>query len=341
MTTFAENRTLARRDFLVLAAVAAGGALPRALRAGITQPVQTTFDWTRIAPNVHVAFGSGGNSLLVTRAGEALLVDTKVAAFGGVLRREASALGAAVRCVVNTHHHGDHIGGNDAFTNDVLTVAQTKAKDRVLRDVAASLARLKGAPVDAYATGLRRSGFDVRITPEGRADIEAFIRAIESAKPEQFAPTVTFDTERELRAAGYAIHVHHVTPGHTDNDVIVHIPELNVLHAGDLLFNQHHTFVDVSAGASTAGWDRCLAKALELCNASTVVVAGHGPTTDRAGLQRQRDYFNRLRDVVASAKREGKSRTDVVALKPAPFADLAWPGLLADTLGVLYDESSR
>jgi glyoxylase-like metal-dependent hydrolase (beta-lactamase superfamily II) len=299
---------------------------------------ETGFRWETVTPAARVAYGTGGNSLAVIRGGDALLIDTKVAAFGQVLAREIRGFGATVRSVVNTHHHGDHSGGNDAFTSSAQVVAQARGKDRAVKGAEDSIARLKGASVDAYATGLRQSGFDVRITPEVRRDIEQFVAALDRAKPDAFGPTQTFDVEHEFRAAGYTVQLKHVTPSHTDNDLIVYLPELDLLHAGDLLFNGHHTFVDVSAGASTRGWDQSLAAAIAMCKPTTRVIAGHGPVTDRAGLQRQRDYFNQLREAASAAIKQGKTRAEVTALKPAAVANLAWPELLVETLGVIYDE---
>jgi glyoxylase-like metal-dependent hydrolase (beta-lactamase superfamily II) len=334
---------LARREFVSLAALGiattASGVLPRFAFAA--PRIADTFDWKPVGQHARVAFGSGGNSLVVARRGEALLVDTKVAGFGAILRREANVAGAAVRLVVNTHHHGDHVGGNDAFTPNALTVGQAKQKERIIAAAAGTLQRLKGAPVQRYADALRQSGFDVRLTPEGEKDIAAFISAIESTRPEAFSPSETFDTERELRVGDFTVQLHHVSAGHTDNDVIVFVPEMNILHAGDLLFHRHNTFVDTSVGATTLGWDRCLAAAINMCNASTSVIAGHGEVTDRRGLQEQRDYFNKLRDVVTAAMKDGKSRADIITLKPTEFAQHAWPELLSATLGVLYDELSR
>ena len=69
-----------------------------------------------------------------------------------------------------------------------------------------------------------------------------------------------------------------------------------------------------------------------------MVVGGHGPVTNRAGLQRQRDYFDRLREAAGAAIRAGRTRAEVVALKPAALRDLEWPELQAQTLGVIHDE---
>jgi glyoxylase-like metal-dependent hydrolase (beta-lactamase superfamily II) len=343
MSTPRPSSPRSRRDFVATVARAASLALVpnpfRDLRQA--RQAETAFRWETVTPSARVAYGIGGNSLVVTRGSDALVVDTKVSAFGRVLAREIQSFGATVSAVVNTHHHGDHTGGNDAFAPAAQIVAQSRAKARVLAGATGTITRLKGASVDAYAAGLRASGFDVRITPEARRDVEQFVAALDTAKPESFAPTVTVDAEREIRAAGYVVQLKHVTPAHTDNDLIVYLPELDILHAGDLLFNGHHTFVDVSAGASTRGWDRTLAAAIAMCTPATRVIAGHGPVTDRTGLQRQRDYFDRLRDAVSAAMRDGKPRTEVITLKPAGIGELEWPALLAETLGVIYDEMAK
>jgi len=336
--------TPTRRDFLAVAALVAGSALvpsPLLARLARRRPAEPAFRWESLGPSARVAYGTGGNSLVVMNRGEALLVDTKVNGWGQVLDRETRAFGATIRTVVNTHHHGDHTGGNDAFGRTATTVAHARAKERVLASVGDSLKRLKGAPFDAYVDGLRQSGFDVAVSPEVRADVERFIASLDRVTPASFAPTITFEKEHELRAAGYVVQIAHATPAHTDNDVVVRIPELDLLHAGDLLFNAHHAFVDTSAGATTVGWDRALAAAIALCDRDTRVVAGHGAVTDRAGLQRQRDYFDRLRDAVGAAIRDGRSRDEITKLRPAAVAGFAWPEILAMTLGVVYDEISR
>ena len=342
MSNASRSAAPSRRDFLTLVSSAASLALiPNPLHALIrSQDAETAFRWERLSNDVRVAYGSGGNSLAVIRGRDALLIDTKVAGFGQVLVHELQSFGATARTVINTHHHGDHSGGNDAFTATADVVAQSRAKPRAVKSAQDSLERLKGAKVDQYAAALRESGFDVRTTKLVQRDVEQFIASLDRIKPESFAPTTTVDVEREIRAVGTTVQLKHVTPSHTDNDLIVYLPELDLLHAGDLLFNEHHTFVDVSAGASTRGWDQSLAAAIAMCKPTTRVIAGHGPVTDRGGLQRQRDYFDRLREAATAAIKEGKSRAEVTALKPAAVANLEWPALLADTLGVIYDELS-
>lgn len=332
-----DRQPVSRREFIVVAGLAATGMVPES-RARLRRQPAMSLRWETLAPGVRVASNSGGNSLLVVRGDDALLVDSKVAGFGSVLRRES---GANIRTVINTHHHGDHAGGNHAFSGTAALVAQARARERIAASATATLGALKGASVDAYANGLRRLGFEVSLTPEARRDVEQFLTSIETLKADAWLPSTTVDRERELRAAGYVVQLTHVTPSHTDNDLIVFLPELNVLHAGDLLFNEHHPFVDTSAGASTLGWDRSLAAAIAMCNAETRVVGGHGPVTDRTGLQRQRNYFDAMRAVVTDGIREGKTRAEVVALRPGAVAGYGFESLLGMTLGVLYDEVTR
>src|SRR5215217_5091251 len=84
-----------RRDFVMVVARASSLALvPNPLRNLLrTQQAETTFRWEALTPAVRVAYGSGGNSLVVVRGNEALLIDTKVTAFGQVLSREIRGFG--------------------------------------------------------------------------------------------------------------------------------------------------------------------------------------------------------------------------------------------------------
>src|SRR5690242_27862 len=135
MSNITRSDAPTRRDFLTLVSSAASLAfVPNPFRTLLRlQEPESAFRWERLSNDVRVAYGSGGNSLAAIRGRDALLIDTKVAAFGQVLAHELQSFGATARTVINTHHHGDHSGGNDAFTRTADVVAQARAKPRAVK----------------------------------------------------------------------------------------------------------------------------------------------------------------------------------------------------------------
>ena len=139
---------MTRRTFNLgaLASAAGGGLLAPGwlLRAARAQGGEA-LSASEIAPGVRVIMGRGGNALVAAGDGGALLIDCKVAGAGGALRALAEEGGTPLRAVINTHHHGDHTGGNPAFTPDLPVHAHRSCRPRVRAQVAA-----RGETPDPY-----------------------------------------------------------------------------------------------------------------------------------------------------------------------------------------------
>ncbi|HKK93783.1 MAG TPA: MBL fold metallo-hydrolase [Longimicrobiales bacterium] len=320
-----------RREFTgMMLAGAAGLALPGRLGASPWRQ-DTYFTWQEVAPGVRAAIGGGGNVLLVASGGEALVSDAKNLGLGHTLRREAEAFGTPVTVAVNTHHHGDHIGGNVAFAGDLPLIANPNAQRRV-REQAEAIAGQTNDRISQTIDRMSQEGVDPRVID----DLIEEARSIERASAEDLTPNETFETEREVRVGDRTVLLRHVGAGHTDNDVFLHLPEVNVIHTGDLLFVGRHGFMDQNGGVDSEGWQRSLRAMIDLCDADTVVVSGHGEIVGRAGLERQYEYFDQLRAAVETAVSEGRSKDEVEALQPDSLADIS--GSPARNLGVVYDE---
>jgi len=333
---------ISRRQFAALTSIAAIGVmssdrrvLARSARFGLPA-AGTYFDWKPAGEGAWVGMGEGGNTLIVASKGEMMLVDTKFAAFSSGLRREAEATAKAagdakLTLVINTHHHGDHTGGNIGFSADLPIIAQEKAKPRIISQLDRYKQTLKG--------GISQLGKSDK--PEAAALLEDAMKLGEQAdslKAEQWAPTKTFASDHELTLGERKVTLRHFGTGHTDNDAIVHIPSLNLIHAGDLLFHKLHPVMDVSAGSNSKGWIESVTKIAELCDDKTVVVPGHGEITDKLGLLGQITYFEKIRAAVEAAIGEGKSREDVMKLTPDEFKSFGNDGRRPVVLGAIFDE---
>ena len=330
--------TLSRRQFAALglssfaAFTLSGRLLAEGEKAGEPAP-SPFFAWTEPLPGLFVGSEGGGNVLVLGNGTESFLIDTKNPGLGATLKREAAARAGRISTVILTHHHRDHVGGVSAFTKDSAVVSHTAARQRILDQVDAIV-----AAADATFKGLDNAP---KPTPkEVRDEIEAFIEELTKVSANDFAPTRTVEKDGEtLKIAGHDIVLRHLGPGHTDNDIAVYLPESNVLHTGDLLFHKLHPFVDRPAGATTKGWQSVLKALHEMCNDRTIVVPGHGEVTNRAAIQAQIDYFDKMREAVTHAKNvESMTKIEVSTLMPGAFADYGFKQILPRVLTAIYEE---
>ena len=99
-------------------------------------------------------------------------------------------------------------------------------------------------------------------------------------------PTRAFSGRLELDIGGRKVELIEVGPAHTHGDLIVHVPDARTVFAADVAF----------IGSTPVMWvgplDRWL-RALDVIEAlePEVVIPGHGPVTDVAGLATLRAYW--------------------------------------------------
>ncbi|MEV6693091.1 MBL fold metallo-hydrolase [Micromonospora sp. NPDC051196] len=246
------------------------------------------------------------NVTLVLGDGEALLVDT-LSTVG-----QAVELSAAVRAVtgdpltlVNTHHHFDHCFGNATLSADgPRPVWAHEMAAAVLRDDPERLRR------EAYAE-LRDEH------PELAAQLDEVT---------VLAPTHTVRTEATLDVGGRRVVLRHPGRGHTDADLVVHVPDADVLIVGDLVEQSGPPAFEDSYPLQ---WPEAVAELLRWANPATVVVPGHGEPVDVEFVRAQHAQLVELAWLIR-AGHTGSAPPERVAAD-APFP--ARPALLATRRG--------
>jgi cyclase len=237
--------------------------------------------------------GAGGN--IGVSAGEdgIFLIDDQYAPLTDKIRAAVAELhDGAIRFVLNTHWHGDHTGGNEHLGRaGTLIVAHENVRERM--------------------------------------SVEQFMARFDRTEPPSLKaalPVVTYGDAVTFHLNGDEAHAFHVPPAHTDGDSIVHFREANVLHMGDVYFAAGYPFVDLGSGGSATGVLAAVERALELADAETRVIPGHGPLSDRAGLESYRDMLRGVIGRVEALVAEGKSLEEVQAAKPTAAYDETWGG---------------
>lgn len=304
--------------------------------AGATGAGESFFPWKEVGKGVHAVVDpeTGGNTLLALGSDGALLIDTKFAAVGKALAREGGAMGVRLRHAVNTHHHADHTGGNWAFNAaGVGLVAHAKAGARVLANWDGYAGQVRGGV--RFVGGLERPGQDRVIEEAGALSV-----ALAQMDAGDWVPTNLMSGDRAtLEFGGRTAELTHFGRGaHTDNDVVVFLPESNTLHTGDLVFNGLHPFFDPGGGATALGWVETLDAARALCDGKTVVVPGHGPIGDAGVIDAQRDYLRRLIDAVRQEIDAGATREEAAAKSWAFMEGLGFEHVRSRAIGAVYDE---
>ena len=155
------------------------------------------------------------------------------------------------------------------------------------------------------------------------------------AKP--VAPVVTYDREYKLRMGGVEVHLFHFGNAHTDNDTVVHFPDMKIVAVGDL-YTADVPEPDFAGGGSLAGWGPVLDELLKLD--FEVVVPSVGPLVARADLAAFKGKIDSLTARARALVQQGVAKDQLLAQLKTD--DLGWRlNFTADQVDRLYADLSR
>lgn len=185
--------------------------------------------------------------------------------------------------LLNTHHHGDHSGGNIAFKDLVKTIV---AHTNSLTNQKAAAAKNK-------------------------------------SEDKQLYPNETYDTTLTKKVGKEKVTLHYFGAGHTNGDSIIHFEKANVVHMGDLVFNRRHPFVDKTAGANIKSWIEVLNKTVSKFGDETKFVCGHAGKDfsveiSKADITLFATYLQNVLTFVAQQKAEGKTKEQILKSTEIP-----------------------
>jgi glyoxylase-like metal-dependent hydrolase (beta-lactamase superfamily II) len=270
-----QRRHFLRNTGLAAGALALGHQKVLAALAG-----QQEYKITMLRNDAGIFTEKGGTILFHASKKGLIVVDSQFPDQAGHLIAELKKMqDKPVDLLINTHHHGDHTGGNIAF---------------------------KGIAKKVVGHENCLSNYK-RVTEEKK-----------DADKQLFQDTTFTDTWTE-KVAGEKIMAHYFGAGHTSGDALIHFENANVVHVGDLMFNRVYPFIDRKAGASFKNWINVLDKARKTFqDKDTIFVFGHGSNNavtgtanDLAGLQ---NYIEKLLATVQDAIKAGKSKDEILAI---------------------------
>lgn len=260
--------------------------------APMASPADVKIETTELAPGIYLLTGRGGNIALTVGVDGAAIIDDQFDDMAPKIRAAVSLLSPSpVKFVINTHLHGDHTGGNDAFGKaGAVIIAQENVRKRL------------GTP---------------QVNPSSNQPI--------AARAREALPVVTFADAATLHFNDDDLEFKHLPNAHTETDIFVRFRKANIVHMGDM-FTGGFPFIDGNTGGTLDGFIKAHEAVLPTLDDRTQVIRGHGPVGNKAELQAYHDMLVAVRDRIARLVKAGKSQDDVVAARPTKEFEAKYGG---------------
>lgn len=249
------------------------------------QDAPLRFKSTEVAPGIYMLEGdggfAGGNIGLLVGDEHIVLVDDGLEPFAPALIDAVTEVaGHPIDFVINTHIHGDHIGGNAALSAEGATIV---AHDNTRIHLIA----------------------DAEFGPEG-------------------LPVMTFSDAVTFHVNGHEAFIFHIEAAHTDGDAVIHYRNVNVIQAGDIMFNHLFPFIDLDNGGTVDGYIAGQQRILMMADDETIIIPGHGPLATKADLERDLDVLIDCKARIKALVDQGKSESEVHAANPLAVYHEGW-----------------
>lgn len=264
-------------------------------------------DSLHVQGNVHMLVGAGGNVTLNIGDDGVLVVDTQFADMAERIIAEIREVAGPrpIRYVVNTHAHGDHIGGNEAISAAGAQI--------VSGNFAGQINFRTGGGNPAFIIAHENTLRWIEAPPGGG-----------EAPPYAAWPTdVFFGEQKDFYFNGEPIIFLHQPNAHTDGDIFVFHRGSDVVSTGDAYVNSGFPTLDVARGGSIQGYLNALNNLLDIMvpfdkqEGGTYAIPGHGRLADEADVVEMRDMVTIIRDRIQALIDDGMSEDEVVAARPA------------------------
>ena len=139
-------------------------------------------------------------------------------------------------------------------------------------------------------------------------------------------PSITFRKQLSLNLGNQLIELIHLPSGHTDGDIAVWLPKLNVLHTGDPYMSHDYPLIDQGNKGSISDLIKTISKLLKVTNQETLIIPGHGDLSSRSDLIEYRYMLKSISSDVERMKAMGLSLRQVQQQKPTQKFDSRWEG---------------
>lgn len=269
--------------------------------------------------------GAWSNAGFIDLGSETLVFDTfNTPTAAAELKNQAEKYtGNKVKYVVNSHYHGDHVFGNQVFSDAVIISTGTTRNWFEERNILGPLED------ERKETALYLRQLQQQILAEQNSTRKASLTNQQQEmekllhdlpKLEMAIPTVTFEKHLTIQGSKRSIELHCFGGGHTASDAIMYVPDSEVLFAADLVTeNLHVPIYDPAAF-------RSLLNKISAFDVKTLI-PGHGNVGGEELLAPIMDYLDLLDRSSKEAVANGKTLEEFIKAFAVPARYQNWRGI--------------
>ena len=260
------------------------------------------YDWMHV--NITVVGGEAGLLMVDTHGSERM---------ARTVADDVRRLGAGPPTgVINTHEHWDHTFGNVVMLEEFGTMpvhAHDWAAEHTIESGEQAKQQFRAQPDDPHAEEV----LETRVVAADR----------------------TFSSVRILDLGDRQVELIHPGRGHTAGDLVVRVPDADVLAAGDLVEQSDPPFI--GADSWPFEWPTTVDLVLGFLGDATVVVPGHGKLVDKEFVLDQRTELGVIAETIRDLAGRGVPVDQALATGEWP-----WPTTtLEHAVRVGYEQLPR
>lgn len=294
----------------------------------IRLPESKHFQIERLADGVYAAVASEQGSAIcnagiVDTGDKTIIFDTFISpdAAKDLLKAAEQLTSHKAIYVVNSHHHNDHIRGNQVFSPNVDIISTTWTREAIAQNEPKEIQWEKeNIPKEIINS---QSKLVAEKDPKRRRELAfsiASYKAIIESHPQLKTrlPNITFETPKlVIHGTQRTVELLSLV-GHTASDLVLYLPQEKIAFMSDLLFINIHPYLP---SGFPERWKESL-KMVEALGIETAV-PGHGPVGRSADLSVMAQYIQSLENIVANMIKSGRSLEEV-SLQPIPSPFETW-----------------
>ncbi len=284
------------------------------VNASTTTPVANKIGTVRVKDSIYMLTGRGGNIGVFAGEDGILMIDSQFSdASINIQQRIRNISNKQVEILINTHHHGDHVGGNSNMAElGTMIFSHTNARSRIVK----SFGKSDSEKIDSIVA---RSKDKIRTADDKESTFANAKRIVDQMPknegPVGALPTVSFSKDITFNYNGEEVKVTHLSNAHTDGDVMVYFTKSNVLHTGDAFFNGAYPFIDTENRGSLKGHIAGLEKIIRIADEDTKIIPGHGKVATINDVKYNLSMFRYLTPQIEIKILSNKTEAEVMAMR--------------------------